>query len=144
MTRKDDGHYKDKHPAGSEPDVGLAEILKKKATPDGLPCAVAFEIVAEEEVPPFDVGRTADLLEMPIIKCQLGLFGHKPEKKIVKPAQQVSEELRTAIREGMEHGRLPCRTAWNIADRFHLPKMAVSSACEAMGIKVRPCQLGSF
>jgi hypothetical protein len=144
MSRKDTGHYKDKHALGSIPDITLAEILKKKVTPDGLPCAVAFEIAKEEGVSPFETGRTADLLEVPIIKCQLGLFGYKPQKRTVKPAEQVSDELREAIIQGLEDGRLPCRTAWDIAERFHIPKRAVSSACEAMRIKVRSCQLGNF
>jgi hypothetical protein len=144
MSRKDAGQYKDKYPLGSEPDVALAQILRKKMTPEGLPCAVAFEIAAEELVSPLDVGRTSDLLEVPIIKCQLGLFGYKPQKRIVKPAEQVSDELREAISQGLENGRLPCRTAWAIAERLHLPKMAVSSACELLKTKIGPCQLGSF
>jgi len=144
MSHEDAGHYKNKHPLGSEPDAALAEILRKKMTPEGLPCVVAFEIAVEEAVSPFEVGRAADLLEVPITKCQLGLFGYKPQKRIVKPAEQVSAELREAISQGLENERLPCRTAWAIAEKLHLPKMAVSSACESLKIKIGPCQLGSF
>ena len=40
--------------------------------------------------------------------------------------------------------KLSCRAAWDIAHRFKVPKMAVSAACEALNIKIKPCQLGAF
>jgi hypothetical protein len=41
-------------------------------------------------------------------------------------------------------GRLPCAEAWRIADERNLKKMDVSSAVEALEIKIKPCQLGAF
>jgi hypothetical protein len=52
--------------------------------------------------------------------------------------------LAEAIEAALEQGRLPCRAAWALAERFKLRKMAVSGACEALGIKIKPCQLGAF
>jgi hypothetical protein len=90
------------------------------------------------------VGQTADLLNFRLTKCQMGLFGYLPEKKIVTASDGVSKPLAEAIRGGLQQGRLPCQRAWEIAGRLNLSKMAVSSACEALGIKVKPCQLGAF
>ncbi len=56
----------------------------------------------------------------------------------------VDSALEGAIRAALQEGRLPCRSAWEIAERLRVPKMDVSSACEALGLKVRPCQLGAF
>jgi hypothetical protein len=95
-------------------------------------------------VEPLEIGETADLLEIPLIKCQLGLFGYKPEKRIVKPADTVSDELQAEIEAGLIEEHLPCKTAWAIAKRFKVAKMAVSSACESLKVKIKPCQLGSF
>ena len=53
-------------------------------------------------------------------------------------------EVAAAIRDALENDRLPCRAAWEIAERFGLRKMAVSGACEALGIKIKPCQMGAF
>ena len=39
---------------------------------------------------------------------------------------------------------LTCHQAWSIASRFKVPKMTVSAACEALEIKIKPCQLGAF
>jgi len=85
------------------------------------------------------------LLGIRLVTCQLGLFGYAPEKKIVQPSETVDRALEDAIRAALqEDGRLTCRLAWELAERFQIPKMRVSAACEALSIKVRPCQLGAF
>ncbi|MBW1802450.1 MAG: hypothetical protein JRJ85_17180, partial [Deltaproteobacteria bacterium] len=109
-----------------------------------ISCAVAFNIAGELNVSPGEVGFTLDFLEIPIIKCQLGLHGYGPKRKIVEPGEKVSNELESVIREMLVNGRLPCASAWQIAERFGLRKMEVSSACEALKIKISSCQLGAF
>ena len=79
-----------------------------------------------------------------LVKCQLGLFGYTPEKKIVHAAKTVESALKEALQESLQDNRLPCASAWEIADRLQLRKMSVSNACEALGIKIKPCQLGAF
>jgi len=85
-----------------------------------------------------------DLLKIRLVKCQLGLFGYTPDKSIVKPAEKVSPELESAIRSRLEDERLPCVAAWQLADEFSLKKLDVSCAAEALGLKIKPCQLGAF
>jgi hypothetical protein len=74
----------------------------------------------------------------------MGLFGYQPEKKIVKPSVEVGAELGVQIEEALIGGRLSCASTWKIAEKLGVAKMEVSSACEAMGIKIKPCQLGAF
>ena len=144
MTREDAGHYSIKHPKGTTYDPALAEALEQKA-PDGLlSCTTAHEIASAFAVPPAEVGKTADLLEYRIVECQMGLFGYSPEKRIVKPADEVSDQLRDSLQRYAADGRISCATCWKIADDLALEKMAVSSACERLGIKVKHCQLGAF
>ena len=110
-----------------------------------LSCAEAFRIAQEMSVEPSEVGRALDLLEIRIIKCQLGLFGHEKGKRlIVKPAETVPPDLEEALRAGLVNGRLPCATAWEIAKRFNLPKMDMTSACERLNLHISQCQLGAF
>ncbi len=84
-----------------------------------------------------------DRLKIRLTKCQLGLFGYTPEKKIVKPAAEVNDTLKAAIEGAMVDERLPCAAAWDIAAQAGISKMALSAVCEALGIKVKPCQLGA-
>ena len=129
---------------GFEPDPDIVERIRQSTKSEALPCAVAFEIAKSCGVAPLQVGRTADSMRVSLSKCQLGLFGYKPNKKIVKqrPAEEVS--ISDAIRDGLVENRLPCATAWNIATDFNISKLSVANACEAMDVKIKPCQLGAF
>jgi len=144
MTHEDRGHYAAKHEPGRRLPDALAEKIRSLCKNGELPCSMAFEIAESEGLPPLEIGAAADLLEIPIVKCRLGLYGYKPEKKIVKPAQEVDPVLESALKESLVDGRLPCAAAWAAAEKFGIGKMDVSAACETLGIKIRPCQLGSF
>ena len=144
MTHENAGHYAAKHPEGSVPDPRIAAALKTRARDGKVSCAAAHAAAEALGVTPGEVGRTMDLMELRIVKCQMGLFGYAPEKKIVTPAGSVPPELRAAIEAGTAGGRIPCRAAWEIAGRFGVPRMDVAAACEALPVKVSPCQIGAF
>jgi hypothetical protein len=136
--------FAQKHGPNAKPDRSIeAEILKRSKNNE-LPCAVAFKIAEDMEISADLVGITADLIDFRLTKCQLGLFGYQPEKKIVKPKSPVDPKLEPAIQEARVGDKLPCKDAWHIAFRFNIRKMAVSSACEALQVKIKPCQLGAF
>jgi hypothetical protein len=81
---------------------------------------------------------------MRIVKCQMGLFGYRPKKRPVKPAEGVSPVRGAAIRESLLDDRLPCISVWEIAERLKVSKMKVASASEALGVKISDCQLGAL
>ncbi|MFZ0611922.1 MAG: hypothetical protein WAM73_06785 [Desulfobacterales bacterium] len=136
--------FTDKHANDARPDPAIAHDITSRLKKDGLACAVAFDIARKLGCAPAQVGRTADLMKVRLVKCQLGLFGYTPLKKIVEPRLPPEPALGEAIRSGLVNGRLPCETAWYIAAQFGVPKMAVSSACENLSVKIKPCQLGAF
>ena len=144
MTHEDAGHYAAKHPEGTTPDPNIAETLKQHVRDGKITCAAAHKVARELSVSPAEVGKTIDLLEYRLSKCQLGLFGYEPEKKYVEPASTVSPELADAIRGSLVNDRLPCVSSWDLAKKSGISKMALSAACEALGIKIKPCQLGAF
>jgi len=140
MSMKDKDHDKISDPGNAE----IQEAVLKQSKDGQLPCAKAFAVCRQNNVSPDVVGRCADALKIKLVKCQLGLFGYSPGKKIVKPAADVKPDLKVAIEAALINGRLPCASAWKIAGKFHAAKMDVSSACEKMSIKIKPCQLGAF
>ena len=144
MTHGDRGNYKAKHSSASRLDQRIAEALKKKTADGKITCTDASNTAVELGVTMKEVGLTIDLMEIEISKCQLGLFGYSPQKMVVKAAEAVQADLEKAIRGALVNDRIPCATAWKIAETFGIPKMAVSSACETLKIKVKPCQLGAF
>jgi hypothetical protein len=136
--------FADKH--GVE--VRVNELIKEhiigQTKNNELACAKAFKIADELNVSAAEVGKTADLLNMKLVKCQLGLFGYTPEKKIVKPKAASTIKLESAIQDSLAEGALPCAKAWEIARNFDISKMTVSAVCEQLKIKIKPCQLGAF
>ncbi len=136
--------FSTKHRSDVKPNPSIEKRLRERCPTGELPCAVAFDVAEELGASPAAVGQTADLMNLRLVKCQLGLFGYSPEKKIVRKAESVDETLESALQESLQKNRLPCASAWEIADRLQLRKMAVSNACEKLGIKVKPCQLGAF
>lgn len=123
---------------------GLEDAVSRKAKGGDLSCALCFIVADEVDVLPREVGHALDLMDVHITKCQLGLFGNSPVSKIVQKAETVSEELEKAVRARLENGRLSCENAWKLAEQFAMPRMKISAACEAMGIKISACQLEAF
>ena len=133
-----------KHGSDATPDRFIEEEILKQGKNKEIPCSVAFEIAKTLKVTPDAVGMTADLINFKLTKCQLGLFGYRPQKKIVEHPDRITENLKNAIADKLVHGRLSCRRAWDIASDFKIGKMKVSGACEAMDVKITGCQLGAF
>ena len=144
MTHEDAGHYRLKHTSQTELDPRIAEAVKRKATNNRISCASAHKIADEFDTTPAQVGVALDLLEMRITNCQLGLFGHSPETKVVKPSESVPPEIEEAIKRSLVNNRISCLSCWEIAARFGIARMDVSAACEALELKINACQLGAF
>jgi hypothetical protein len=144
MTHADKGRYFQKHSGHTEIENTLKQEILRKTLDDKITCAVAEEISNGKNISMKEVGDALDILNVNITECQLGLFGYSPEKKIVQKAREVAPALRDAIINALADNHLPCIAAWHIAQKLNIPKMKVSAGCEAMQIKIKPCQLGTF
>jgi hypothetical protein len=144
MVYADKGRYFQKHSGQTEIESNLKQEILRKALDNKINCAVAEEISQGKDITMNEVGVAIDILNVHITECQLGLFGYSPQKKIVQQAKEVAQKLRDEIINALVNNRLPCATAWQIAQKLNIPKMKVSAACETLQIKVKPCQLGAF
>ncbi len=144
MTHEDAGHYAAKHPPGTALNQAVVEALKQKGTGESISCVTAHAIAADLNLTPGEVAVTLDLLETRINKCQMGLFGYKPEKKIVGPIDSIPSELEATVKKKSVHKRLTCLECWEIAGMLEINKMDVSTACETLDIKIGGCQIGAF
>jgi len=122
----------------------LEKEILDRVTDNELSCVAAFEISGKLNIEPKEIGEVADSLKLRLINCQLGLFGYKPNKKIVTAQEVVSEELKAAILKSHTGGKLSCIKSWEIAADLRISKFSVSCSCEALGIKIKECQLGAF
>lgn len=144
MGHDKESHYADKHPKGTVPDPQIAAELNRVQRAGHVRCADAHQIATTLSCSPAEVGKTMDLLDFRIVKCQLGLFGYQPAKRIAKPADSVAAEMERDIRSRLENGRLSCWNAWSLAEAWGTPRLKVAEVCEALKIKVVQCQLGAF
>lgn len=143
----DKGLFSAKHEENEQPDERIrAAVDARTADADTtqVPCAVAFEVAAKLDVEPAAVGKTLDLMNRKLVKCQLGLFGYGGKKKVEEGTLPDNPALIEAVRAAADEGRLACKTAWEIADRLNVPKLTVGRAAQAAGIRIRQCQLGAF
>lgn len=143
MAKGKNKNLAEKH-AGKSPDPKIEAELAIKNIEGELPCALAFDVATDLNVTPAEVGVTCDLVNIKISKCQIGLFGYQPNKKPVTAAKEPTAALKEAILSAQTDKRITCQIAWEIAARLKVGKIAVGSACEAMGIKVKDCQVGAF
>jgi hypothetical protein len=139
MTRKEKAGVSDE---AINPQV--REALQSRAEEAGLACAAAFAVATEIGLSPRAVGEAMDQLRISIIKCQLGLFGYTPKKRIVKPAETVTTDEEKAVRQALVNGKLPCATCWQLAEALGKTRLGMASVCEGLAIKIGPCQLGAF
>lgn len=137
------GGFSRKHDPETVVDEALKSAVAQAARDGELPCAVAFAVAGKGPWPPLETGKAADLLDLRLTKCQLGLFGYAPKNKIVTPADP-DAALREALAFEAPDGRITCAAIWRIAGRLDRRKLAVSRACEAMGLRIKSCQLGAF
>jgi hypothetical protein len=144
MTHADKGKYFQKHPGETKIDDILKQEIEQKVKNNNISCRDAEEIGRKKGVTLSELGVALDMLNINIIECQLGLFGYETQKRIVKPAKEIADDLKQSINDSLKDGRLPCSSAWTIATKFDMPRIKVCAACEAMQIKIKPCQLGAF
>lgn len=144
MTHEDRGKYVAKHPQNTEVDEDLKKEILEQVKNNSMACKKAEDIAGEMGFSLAETGRTIDVLNVKITKCQLGLFGYGETQKIVQPAKEISPELKESITSALEDGHLSCTAAWGIADTFGMSRMKVAAACEMLQVKIKPCQLGAF
>jgi hypothetical protein len=136
-----------------EADVPLDERVAAEITSrleDGrLACAAACEAAAELGVPPIEVGRAADRMQVRLTACQLGLFGYPGHAKAweatgaadTAPPDGLAEALLAARTDG---GEISCARLWQEAQRFSATRIQAGWLADRLGIKVRDCHLGTF
>jgi hypothetical protein len=147
MTHEDAGKYAAKHPPGTARSEQIAKAIQEKSPGGELACAMAEKISKELKVAVSEIGITADLLEMKIKECQLGLFGwgDKPSHgKDIRAADSVPVEIKSSIEKAAVNGTVTCAALWTIADQLSVKRKVVSAACDTLRLKIRLCQLGAF
>ena len=143
MTHEDAGHYAKKH-QNVEIDKDIEEKLKKNSEEGNISCPMVHSIAKTLSTTPDNIGVQADLLEMRILHCQIGLFGWEPLGKLIDKSIEISESLEQELEKNIKDNRITCSGCWDIAKKLKIKKLDVASACEKKGVKIKKCQIGAF
>jgi hypothetical protein len=144
MTHTDKGNYAAKHQATGSLNAAVVQAVKNATKNGAISCAAAHKIARDCSVDPAAAGRAIDAEEVQITHCQLGIFKHSSDTPAAPADLEVTPELEKALATGLVNERLPCETAWSVADRFGLTKRQIGTACDRLVIKINACQLGTF
>lgn len=143
MGHQDKGHYANKH-QGVEKDQAICTLLENDRDENTITCASAHKIAKSLRISPAQVGVQADLMELGICQCQMGLFGYGPGIKKLDLAYKLDGPTDAALESAARDGRISCADAWNLARELKCSRLEMGSACEAKGLRIKPCQLGAF
>ena len=133
------------YPANATPDKAIAAKIDATANTDKrIACRAAHEISKELKCLPLKVGQTADLMEVRINRCQLGLFGRSNRAAVEFSEKDVTQEIKAAVESVMSDGKIACDDSWQLADQLNLSRLEMGALCDALDIKVSSCQLGAF
>lgn len=123
--------------------------IRRRAVDGQLACEHAHAVAADAGV---SIAHVVQLVntesDLRYYRCQLGLFGYgskaSGQSKIVLPAAHTPPDIERVLEGCITQGAISCVDVWEIAERFAYPRLGMANIVEAMGIKVRPCQLGCF
>jgi hypothetical protein len=135
-------------PEDFTPRPEIRAAIEERLADGKLACASAFAIVHAHDIEPLEVGWTANVMDVRLNRCQLGLFGYPGKQgwnNSNVPDLPVPAGMAEAIKAyGEAHDTLPCITAWDIASQFETSRMLVGYIADKLGVKITPCQLGAF
>ena len=129
----------------SKESLSELENLVKASLKDGyLSCPVAWVIAKKSNVPKIVVGEITDSLGIRITNCQLGCFKIEKTPYNNSSYSNINGEICNILKELHETDQLTCAKAFELARQFNLKSMVIANEVNAMGLKIRGCQLGCF
>lgn len=134
-----------KIPDDFSPDESIRKRFIQHVSSGKLACAEAFRLAREFNLPESEIGHYANLCDVHLEKCQIGLFGYGPcKKRLVEKQDHVDPDLVSAVKEKTTDGIIFCAAVFSISELLNIGKIDVGSACETLGIKVKKCRFGAF
>lgn len=142
MTRLHADNYTTKH-SNDRIDPQIADAIKHNLTDGKITCEELHTIGIELNKSPAEMGKTADMLEIKIYECQLGLFGTQEPKLNIR-LTMITPTLKKSILEATVDGLITCADCWDVCPKAECNKLYVAGACDALKVKIHACQLGAF
>lgn len=122
----------------------LEEKIRASAVNGQIPCATAFRVAEKLQLAPRMIGDKANQLKVRIINCQLGCFYVEKATHEDLEGKFIDPRLTGEVQGALIEGKLPCKTAFQIAEKLKAGRKQVGDAATKLKIKIADCQLGCF
>lgn len=122
----------------------LEDTVKASLKDGYLPCAVAFKIAKEAQVPKGAVGEIADRLGIRVTNCQIGCF--KVAKTIHDNSahEDLDDGIVSKLNALKENNKLTCASVFSLAQQLKSTPMVIADVANVQDLKIHDCQLGCF
>ena len=129
----------------SEEALSLLEQAVKGAVKEGyLACPAGWRVARDRGVSRLDVGAMMDRLGIRVTDCQLGCFTVSKTAYTGAPAAPLSAEVVRRVEALGAKDELTCASAFALAGELGIAPLSIADAANALGYKIRQCQLGCF
>ncbi len=122
----------------------LEDTVKASLKDGYLPCAVAFKIAKEAQVPKVAIGKMTDRLGIRVTNCQIGCF--KVDKTIHDNSahEDLDDGIVSKLNVLKENNELTCANVFDLAQQLKSTPMAIADVANLRNLKIHNCQLGCF
>ena len=136
----------DDNPANLSPEVltRLESEIKSALKEGYLPCPAGWKIADNMGIPRIAVGAVMDKLGIRISNCQLGFFRVDKTAGPDRAAEDLHPRIVVSLKEMDEAHKLTCAAVFELAPTLKETPALISKTANALGIKIRNCQLGCF
>ncbi len=122
----------------------LEDTVKASLKDGYLPCAVAFKIAKEAQVPKVVVGEMIDRIGIRVTNCQIGCF--KVDKTIHDNSARddLDDVITSKLNTLKNNNELICVNVFDLAQQLKSTPMAIADVANLRDLKIHNCQLGCF
>ena len=122
----------------------LGDTMKASLKDGYLPCAVAFQIAKEAQIPKVAVGEMTDKLGVRVTNCQIGCFKVDKTTHDNLAHEDLDDGIVSKLNALKENDELTCANVFDLAEQLRSTPMAIADAANLHDLKIYDCQLGCF
>ena len=122
----------------------LEDTVKASLKDGYLPCAVAFKIAKEAQVPKVAIGEMTDRLGIRVTNCQIGCFKVDKTTHNNSAHEDLDDKIVSKLNVLKENNELTCANVFDLAQQLTSTPMAIADVANLRNLKIHNCQLGCF
>ena len=122
----------------------LEDTVKASLKDGYLPCAVAFKIAKETQVPKVALGEITDGLGIRVTNCQIGFFKVDKTIRAGSADEDLDDRIMSKLNALKETSELTCANVFDLAQQLRSTPMVIADAANLRDLKIHNCQLGCF